>query len=305
MVWYGVAGRRQYILFVCFYQYVGENKTKRKEKGMTSLAVNYGMTPALVAKEQAQHGQNVRITPRATYQATFGDTLVKDNAEQPKKSGLSTTTTVLASGFALAIAAGLYALTRGKIGARGVDIKPAETISEKLLSDGRKFTREIVKNEDGTQTTIMKMLDKDGKLIKQKEKTIVRSENPVNGKKYVTMTQKYSVPEGCVTIKDDIGVAYFPGDKEVTTITNRYYGKSGKFETVDVRSANCPHHKDRKFIGADGSILGADGSFHSTTTYYYLDSPAIREGRVKAYINNEGKTRIHEDHFSSHGTPKN
>ncbi len=30
MVWCGGAG--QYIFFVCFYQYVGENKTERKEK---------------------------------------------------------------------------------------------------------------------------------------------------------------------------------------------------------------------------------------------------------------------------------
>ena len=297
MVWYGVAGRRQYIFFVCFYQYVGENKTKRKEKGMTSLAVNYGMTPALVAKEQAQHGQNVRITPRATYQATFGDTLVKDNAEQPKKSGLSTTTTVLASGFALAIAAGLYALTRGKIGARGVDIKPAETISEKLLSDGRKFTREIVKNEDGTQTTIMKLLDKDGKLIKQKEKTIVRSENPVNGKKYVTMTEKYSNPKEAVAIRHGNTVRDF-SDNEVTVITNRYYGKSGKFETVETRCASDRNQKDRSFIGVDGS-------YHGTITYNHLYSPAIRKGRLKPCMNNEGKIGFHEDHFSSHGTPKN
>ena len=298
MVWYGVAGRRQYIFFVCFYQYVGENKTKRKEKGMTSLAVNYGMTPALVAKEQALHGQNVRITPRATYQATFGDTLVKDNAEQPKKSGLSTTTTVLASGFALAIAAGLYALTRGKIGVKGVDIKPAETISEKLLSDGRKFTREIVKNEDGTQTTIMKMLDKDGKLIKQKEKTIVRSENPVNGKKYVTMTQKYSTPRNPVAICHGNLVRNFSDNEVATTITNRYYGKSGKFETVEIRYADDRNQKYRRFIGVDGSS-------HGTITYNYLYSPAIRQVRMKPCMNNEGKLGFHEDHFSLHGTPKN
>ncbi len=262
---------------------------------MTSLAVNYGMTPALVAKEQAQHGQNVRITPRATYQATFGDTLVKDNSEQPKKSGLSTTTTVLASGFALAIAAGLYALTRGKIGARGVDIKPAETISEKLLSDGRKFTREIVKNEDGTQTTIMKVLDKDGSLIKQKEKTIVRSENPANGKKYITKTEKYSTPKDFETTNGIVWYRY-SADKDTTVIKNRYYGKSGKFETIDCNSLGH-RYKERRFTDANGSI-------HSSLTGYSDYAPNIRKHRFSTVKDNSGKPQNHNEQFNGHGVPR-
>ncbi len=206
---------------------------------MTSLAVNYGVTPALVAKDRelkAQNGQGAHIIPRASYQ-TFGDSLTKEStAAEPAKSGLSTTTKVIAAGLASIVAAGIYILSKGKA---KVANPVQNNITERLLSDGRKLTREIVKNEDGTQSTILKLLDKDGNLIKQKEKQIIRSVNPSNGKKYITKKEHYSAPGNFEANGNS-------ANKDATITTQRYYDKSGKrlFETEEINAVE--HSKSRK-----------------------------------------------------------
>ncbi len=193
---------------------------------MTSLSINYGVTPTFGTNKnlKAQRGQRTNA-----YQTSFGKT---SNNEPPKKSAL---TTLLATGITLAIAAGLYVLTRGKT---KVNECVSNNVTERLLSEGRKLSREIVKNEDGTQSTIFKLVDSEGNLIKQKVKTIIRSTNPINGKKYITKKDEYTAP----------GSFFAEGlsaDKKATVIFSRYYDKSGKplFKTRDVEAKT--HIKDR------------------------------------------------------------
>lgn len=119
-------------------------------------------------------------------------------SKKTEKAGMSIGAKVaIGTGLAALAAVGIYIATKGK-GKASVSALG----KEKVFKDGTKVTREIA---DGK--TVMKVFDKEGKLIRTRTKEITRSTNPVNGKKYVTIKQN---------------------DGTKSAIINKYYSKDGK-----------------------------------------------------------------------------
>lgn len=127
-------------------------------------------------------------------------------------------------GLAALASVGIYLATRGKAKSITPDMK---NIQERILKNGNKVTKEIIDTENGKKT-ILTVLDKDGKILVQKEKEIIRSVNKSNGNKYISKIEKYSSPnkEKITNINKGNEVIQFLGDGKI--ITNKYYNKLGE-----------------------------------------------------------------------------
>ena len=151
-------------------------------------------------------------------------------SKKTEKAGMSIGAKVaIGTGLAALAAVGIYIATKGK-GKASVSALG----KEKVFKDGTKVTREIA---DGK--TVMKVFDKEGKLIRTRTKEITRSTNPANGKKYVTIK------------KNDLDNA-----KTTSLITNKYYSKDGKrlFETHLYGKDGVPDMKLRMSNGNELSL---------------------------------------------------
>ncbi len=71
-------------------------------------------------------------------------------------------------------------LTKGKLWGK------AQNVTKRTLADGKEVVKKVIKNKDGSKTTIMEVFE-NGKVIKTRKKTVSRAINPANGKKYINI----------------------------------------------------------------------------------------------------------------------
>lgn len=231
---------------------------------------------------------------------SFGENKQDTSAENKPK--LSRETKVLiGAGLAAVAAVGIYIATRGKVKNITPEIK---NIQERTLKNGNKVTKEVVDTEKGKKT-IMTVLDKNGKVIVQKEKEIIRGVNKTNGNKYITKVEKYlsSDKENITQINRGDEVIQFLGDGKI--ITNKYYNNAGEklLETEHQNLSmfrNKPHNQKTRTIYKNGAATDV-----SVTNYGKLGGVESENRGLRTRIVSNGEyTGSDKTKFNNHGVLK-
>ena len=179
----------------------------------------------------------------------------KDNKPNPdkkvesKNKEMSTPTKIGLGAVALSaiVIGGL--LTKGKLWGK------AQNVTKRTLADGKEVVKKVIKNKDGSKTTIMEVFE-NGKVIKTREKTVSRAINPANGKKYINIKKV-----------DD-----YSGEFVTDMSTNKYYSQEGK-KLLSVDHLNMS--KDNESIMSVKDII----KDNKKTRINYNDK-GIRESKI-------------------------
>lgn len=201
-------------------------------------------------------------------------------------------------GLAALASVGIYLATRGKVKNITPEIK---NIQERILKNGNKVTKEVVDTEKGKKT-IMTVLDKNGKVIIQKEKEIIRGVNKTNGNKYITKVEKYlsSDKEKITQINRGDEVIPFLSDGKI--ITNKYYNNAGEklLETEHQNLSmfrNKPHNQKTRTIYKNGIATNV-----SVTNYGKLGGVESENRGLRTRIVSNGEyTGSDKTKFNNHG----
>ncbi len=172
------------------------------------------------------------------------------NATNPitteRKEGMSTGTKVAIAATLTALATtGIYLATKGKV-------KP--NVAQRVMANGNKFTSEV--SSDGSRK-ILKMLDKDGKVLKQKT---TETHITATGKKIETTTRKGYGNEAHF---DNPYIQAFAEKGPVETEVKRYFSKDNKLILKTVKyTANNGDNVVAKYAPLDGvPLIKGQGDF--------------------------------------------
>lgn len=172
-----------------------------------------------------------------------------DKKVESKNKEMSTATKVGLGAIALSaiVIGGL--LTKGKLWGK------AQNVTKRTLADGKEVVKKVIKNKDGSKTTIMEVFE-NGKVIKTRKKTVSRAINPANGKKYINIKKV-----------DD-----YSGEFVDEISTNKYYSQEGK-KLLSVEHVKT--HVDNEFISNAKDII-KDNNISSIN----YNEKGIRESKI-------------------------